>query len=100
MEPERTSTHTHIERERRGSSSLAFIVGGLVVAVLVIAYFVFDGGSMMGGNDADTSINVEATSESPAPAAPAEGGAETQAAPAEGGAATETAPAPAAPAQN
>ena len=96
MEPETRSTHTHIERERRGGSGLAFIVGGLVVAVAVIAYFVLNGGVMTGGGDADTSINVEATSET-LPAAPAEGGAETQA-PAEGGAATETAPAT--PAQN
>ena len=98
MQPETRSTHTHIERERRSGSGIAFIVGGLVVAVLVIAYFVFDGGALMGGGDADTSINVEATSESPAPAAPAEGSAETLPAPAEGGATTETAPA--APAQN
>ena len=85
MEPERSSTHTHIERERGGGSGLAFIVGGLVVAVAVIAYFVFDGGAMFGGGDPDTNISVEATSESPAPAAPAEGSA----APAEGGAGSE-----------
>jgi hypothetical protein len=91
MEPERTSTHTHIERERRSGSGLAFIVGGLVVAVAVIAYFVFDGGAMLGGGDAETNISVE-TTETPAPAAPAEGGAATGAAPAEGG---QTAPAPA-----
>jgi hypothetical protein len=96
MEPERTSTHTHIERERRGGSGIAFIVGGLVVAVAVIAYFVLNGGVITGGGEADTSINVEATSETLP--APAEGVAESEAAPAEDSAATETAPAT--PAQN
>jgi hypothetical protein len=87
MEPESRTTHTHIERERSGSSGLAFIVGGLVVAVAVIAFFLFDGGGMFsGGGDADTNISVEATTETPeTPAAPAE--------PATGGGGTETAPA-------
>jgi hypothetical protein len=99
MEPETRSTHTHIERERGGSSGLAFIVGGLVVAVAVIAYFLLDGGATLGGGEADTNISVEATGESPAPAAPAESdGTETEAAPAEGGAETEPAPAAPAPA--
>ena len=93
MEPETRTTHTHIERERRGGSGLAFIVGGLVVAVAVIAFFLFDGsGALFGGGDADTNISVESTTQAPAPAAPAEN------APAEGGSATEAPPA--APAQN
>jgi hypothetical protein len=95
MEPETRTTHTRIERDRRSGSGLAFIVGGLVVAVGVIAYFLFADSAPTGGGGADTSINVEATSASPAPAAPADGGSE---APAQGGTATE--PAPAAPAQN
>ena len=98
MEPETRTTHTHIERERRSGSSLAFIVGGLVVAVAVIAYFLFGDGAVTGDGGTETSIDVEATSESPTPAAPAEGGSETPAAPAEGGAGTDAAPA--APAQN
>jgi hypothetical protein len=98
MEPETRTTHTHIERERRSGSGLAFIVGGLVVAVAVIAYFLLGDGGLTGGGDAGTNISVEATSESPPPAAPAEGGTEGQAAPADGGTATE--PAPAQPAQN
>lgn len=95
MEPESRTTHTHIERDRSRSSGMAFIVGGLVVAVAVIAYFVLDGGAMLGGGDADTNISVEATSESPAPA---EEGAAVEAAPADGAAQTESVPA--APAQN
>ena len=40
-----------------GSSGLAFIVGGLVVAVGVIAYVTFGGGLPGGG---DTNVTIEA----------------------------------------
>jgi len=53
-----------IESER-SSTGLAFIVGGLVVAVLLIGYF------LLSGNMADTrDVDVDVTV--PAPAVPAE----------------------------
>ncbi len=53
-----------IESER-SSTGLAFIVGGLVVAVLLIGYF------LLGGNTSDTrDVDVDVTV--PAPAVPAE----------------------------
>jgi len=76
-------THNHINapvRESRSSSTMAFIVGGVVVAVLVL-YFVFSG--MFGGNQSGISSQAPAGSSSTvnieAPAAPA---ATTDAAPA------------------
>ena len=41
----------------RGSTGLAFIVGGLVVAVLVIGFFVF--GGAFEGADKDVNIKVQ-----------------------------------------
>ena len=49
----------------RSSSGLAFIVGGLVVAVLLIGYF------LLSGDAADTR-NVDVDVTVPAPAVPAE----------------------------
>ena len=59
MEPERRDTYTHIERDRRGSG-MAFIVGGLVVAVLVIALVVWGGpfGTWQ-GDDADIEVSTQ-----------------------------------------
>jgi len=77
-------THTHINtpaRENRSSSTMAFIVGGVVVAVLIL-YFVFSG--MFGSNQSGISSQAPAGSSSTvnieAPAAPA---ATTNVAPAE-----------------
>ncbi len=53
-----------IESER-SSTSLAFIVGGLVVAVLLIGYFLLSGDGAV-TRDVDVDVNV------PAPAVPAE----------------------------
>ena len=47
----------------KSSTGMAFIVGGLVVAVLVIGYFVL-GGEAPGTRDVDVDVTV------PAPAAP------------------------------
>ena len=49
---------THVEKSRSGSG-MAFILGGVVVAVLVIAYFVF-GGNGADTGAGDTNVNVEA----------------------------------------
>ncbi len=85
-----TNDHTtYVERDRvervrgEGSSGLAFIVGGLVVAVIVLVvlfggFFETDGGS--------TSVTIESTET--APAAPAADPAPADVAPA-----TEAAPA-------
>ena len=53
-----------IESER-SSTGLAFIVGGLVVAVLLIGYFLLSG-DMADTRDVDVDVTV------PAPAVPAE----------------------------
>jgi len=53
-----------IESER-SSTGLAFIVGGLVVAVLLIGYFLLSG-DMADTRDVDVEVTV------PAPAVPAE----------------------------
>jgi hypothetical protein len=55
-----------IESER-SSASLAFIVGGLVVAVLLIGYFLLSGDGAV-TRDVDVDVTVPA----PAPAVPAE----------------------------
>jgi hypothetical protein len=49
----------------KSSTGMAFIVGGLVVAVLVIGYFML-GGEMPGSKNVDVDISV------PAPSAPIE----------------------------
>ncbi len=55
----------------RSSTGLAFIVGGLVVAVVVIAYLVL-GGDIFGSRDVDIDVNVPATQAPLEPAAPAQ----------------------------
>lgn len=62
--------HERIETDRGGGAGIAFIVGGLVVAVLVLAW-IFTGGDFgfNGGDGGTTNINVEApAAEAPAPA--------------------------------
>lgn len=97
-----TSTHTTINhsapKPAAGNGVMWFMLGGIVIAVAVVAYFVMGNGVMTtsgssapaGGN---VSVNVETTA-APAPEdAPA-----TESAPA-GTSPTETAPAEAAPAE-
>lgn len=76
-------THTHIERTEKtgGSTGLAFIVGGLVVAVGVIAWVIYGGAE----DDVDISIEgvgeaVESASESVGEAAESAAGAAENAA--------------------
>lgn len=60
MEPERRETHTHIEHERSGGSGIAFIVGGMVVAVLVLAVMVWGGPfGTWPGDDADIEVSTQ-----------------------------------------
>ena len=52
-----------------GNTGLAFIVGGVVVVLAIIAYFVFSGGAMQPqSKDIDVDVNLPEVS---APAAPA-----------------------------
>ena len=70
MEPERRdSTYTHIERDRRGSG-MSFIIGGLVVAVAVIALVIWGGGWI--GGDGELSAQDEAVVVTDTPEAPAD----------------------------
>ena len=69
---------------QKSSTGLAFVVGGLVVAVVVIGYFVL-GGEMPGSKNVDVDINVpsapiEATppSNSTQPAQPPASGSTTE----------------------
>jgi hypothetical protein len=52
----------------RSSTGLAFVVGGLVVAVIVLAVVIF-GGDLFGKRDIDVDVNMPAQS---APASPTE----------------------------
>lgn len=51
--------------QEKSTTGMAFIVGGLVVAVLVIGYFVL-GGEIPGSRDVDVDVTL------PAPTAPAD----------------------------
>jgi hypothetical protein len=56
----------------RSSSGLAFVVGGLVVAVVVLAIAIF-GGDLFGKRDIDVDVHVPPAQSAPtSPAAPAE----------------------------
>lgn len=69
--------------ESRSSGGITFIVGGLVVAVGVIAWLVFGSGIGVASKPADSTSNTSVTIEAPA-AAPAPAPAEpAPAAPAE-----------------
>ena len=90
-----SSTNTTIRETRteRSGGSLAFIVGGLVVAVAVIAWLFFAGGDVDmdaagGGEAGGTTVNVDAPeanaeadsgAEAAAPAEPADAGAGAEA---------------------
>lgn len=114
MEPDRRESHTYIERDRErrsgGGTAMSFIVGGLVVAVALIA-LVFWGGDFVGGgvdDDADIEISTQDQVPDAVPVAPVENNVEINEAPVEvvPQATIESAPAepaeqaPVAPAQN
>lgn len=91
-----TSTHTTINhtdaKPAGGNGVMWFMLGGIVIAVAVVAYFVLGNGVLTtsgssapaGGN---VSVNVESTATPPAEEAPAPEAAPAEPAP------TETAPA-------
>ncbi len=90
------STHTHVPREpvreSSGTGTLAFIIGGLVVAVGVIAWFLMGGDidssvTTVPADGGDASVTIENT---PAPAPAEESAAPAETAPADTG--TEAAP--------
>ena len=62
------------ETKNAGGATMAFIVGGLVVAVAVIAWLVFGGNVDLATGNSDsstTNVTIEATPEQPAAEAPA-----------------------------
>lgn len=54
-----------------GNASLAFIVGGLLVVVAVIAFFVFSGGMPGAKKDINVDVNLPKVEAPSVPAAPA-----------------------------
>lgn len=53
-----------------GNAGLAFIVGGLVVVLAIVAYFVFMRGAAPATKDIDVDVNLPEVSAPAAPAAP------------------------------
>lgn len=104
MEPERHSSYTHVERDRetRSGSGMAFIVGGLVVAVAVIALIVWGAPFGTDIDDADVEISTQTQVPGAEPSGPAiENNIEVKPEPVESTPApAPTESAPAAPAQN
>ncbi len=66
--------HAHSERTGGSNAVMAFIVGGLVVAVAVIAWLMFGGDPAGPAGDGGTSITIESTTGGGSEAAP--GGSE------------------------
>lgn len=58
VQPERQTT-VNVQPERRSGGAMAFIVGGLLVVVAVIAFFVWNGGSNPIDKAADTNVDVD-----------------------------------------
>ncbi|MFC4171650.1 hypothetical protein ACFOYU_06220 [Microvirga sp. GCM10011540] len=83
-EPNVYNRETNVyETEKRGSNTLAYLIGGLVIALGLLAFLFYDGGDREVTTTGSTGTEVESTTgTTTAPVAPA----------------TPTAPAPAAPA--
>lgn len=82
----------------KSNSGIIFIVGGLVVAVGVLAYVLSGGTTTMGSDTAPANVTIENSNTTPAAPAPAEPAAPAPAEPAAPAPADPAAPAPAAPA--
>src|SRR5215213_9992031 len=85
---------TAVGRESGSSNFLAFLIGGLVIAIGLLAFLFYDGGST-GGRDVSTTGSTTTRS---APANPGSAGSMTAPAPAPSGSATSTSAPTAAPA--
>jgi hypothetical protein len=84
---------TVVDRESGGSNFLAFLIGGLVIAIGLLAFLFYDGGST-GGRDVSTTGSTTTRS---APATPGAGGSMTAPAPSGAGSSTSAPTAPATP---
>lgn len=86
---EQPTRSTYIrETQKSSGTGTAFIVGGLVVAVAVIGWFLFGGMAPVATTGADgstTNVTIEAAPEAAAPAAEAPAPAPEAAAPAPAG---------------
>ena len=86
---------TVVDRESGSSNFLAFLIGGLVIAIGLLAFLFYDGGST-GGRDVSTTGSTTTRS---APATPGAGGSMTAPAPSGAGSSTSAPTAPATPAR-
>ena len=84
---------TVVDRESGGSNFLAFLIGGLVIAIGLLAFLFYDGGST-GGRDVSTTGSTTTRS---APATPGAAGSMTAPAPSGAGSSTSAPTAPATP---
>jgi len=75
---------TVVDRESGSSNFLAFLIGGLVIAIGLLAFLFYDGGST-GGRDVSTTGSTMTRS---APATPGAGGSMTAPAPSGAGSST------------
>lgn len=58
VEPERHTT-VNVQPERRSGGGMAFLVGGLLVVVAIIAFVLFSGGGNPVQDAADTNVDVD-----------------------------------------
>ena len=66
------------DRDKRGSNTLAYLIGGLVLALGLLAFLFYDGGN----RDVNTTSSTRPSVQTPAtPSAPGAGGATNQSAP-------------------
>jgi hypothetical protein len=67
-DPNTYNTESQVyERETRGSNTLAYLIGGLVVALGLLAFLFYDGGT----NDVNTTGSTTPPATQTAPASPA-----------------------------
>jgi hypothetical protein len=72
-EPNVYNRETNVyETDRRGSNTLAYVIGGLVIALGLLAFLFYDGGGNEPSTTGSTGTQTESSSPStsPSPAAP------------------------------